>query len=372
MNILQQMQQDNYEEIVFHYEPISGLKTIVAIHNTTLGPALGGTRIYPYPSEEEALTDVLRLARAMTYKSAVAGLDVGGGKAVIIADPSRNKSELLLRAYGRFIHSLGGRYITTTDVGTTTADMDVVRRETPYVTGCSPAFDGGGDTSILTGLTVYLGMRASVREVTGSDVLQGKTVAVQGVGKVGRHLVELLGRDGCRIYVTDIKPEAVAWAVETVGAIPVPTDEIFDMECDVFSPNSLGGVINDETIPRLRCRIVCGGANNPLADDRHADALAKRGILFAPDFVVNSGGVINAATELWGYNAQRAEATAQKVYDTAAQIFALAREQSITPLAAAYRVAEERIRNLGALRHYYLPSTVQPGFNPPSAVQPRL
>jgi leucine dehydrogenase len=356
MKLLERMQAEEFEEVVFHYEPVSGLKAIVAIHNTTLGPALGGGRMLSYATEEDALNDVLRLARAMTYKAATAGLDVGGGKAVIIGDPSRDKTEALLRAYGRFVHSLGGRYITTTDVGTYMVDMDVIRRETDYVTGYSPAFGGGGDTSILTALTVYLGMKASASEAFGADSLKGMTVAVQGVGKVGRHLLEHLAQDNCHLYVADIDKKAVDWAVNEIGAASVAPDEIYDVKCDIFSPNGLGGVINDETIPRLTCKIVCGGANNVLAEERHAGALAERGVLFAPDFVVNCGGVINAANELWGYNAERAEAMGRKVYDTTLRIFAYAKEQGITPLAAAYRLAEQRIQQVGGVRHYYLPN----------------
>ncbi|MFQ5879390.1 MAG: Leu/Phe/Val dehydrogenase [Dehalococcoidia bacterium] len=361
MGILEKMREGEHEEVVFHYEPVSGLRAVVVIHNTALGPALGGTRMYPYPSEEEAVGDALRLAQAMTYKSAVAGLDVGGGKAIIIADPAQHKTEPLLRAYGRLVHSLGGRYITTTDVGTTTADMDIIRRETCHVTGYSTAFGGSGDTSILTALTIYLGMKASVRQALGVDSLRGLRVAVQGVGKVGWHLLEHLTRDGCRIYAADVDSEALERAVQEAGATPVPADEIYDVECDVFSPNSLGGLLNDETIPRLRCRIVCGGANSPLAQEHHADALAQRGILFAPDFVVNSGGVINAANELWGYDAQRAQAMAQKVYDTTLAVFALAKEHGVTPLAAARRLAEERIRAAGGMRHYFVPSPAAKG-----------
>jgi leucine dehydrogenase len=356
MSIFAKMAADDYEEVVFFQDKVTGLRTIVAIHNTALGPAMGGTRMLPYASEDEALTDVLSLARAMTYKSAVAGLDVGGGKAVIIADPTQDKSEALLRAYARFIHSLGGRYFATTDVGTSTADIDILRRETPYVVGCSPAFGGSGDTSILTGFTVYLGMRATVKEMLGRDSLANLRIAVQGVGKVGWHLMEQLAKEGCHLIVTDVNAAAVEQAVRKFAARAVPPDDIYDVECDVFSPNALGAVLNATTIPRLRCHIVCGGANNPLAEEQHADELVERGILFAPDFVVNCGGIINAAEELWGYNAARAEARAQTTYETTLRVFDLARKLGVNPYKAAECLAEERIQKVSAIRHFYLPS----------------
>ncbi len=356
MGIFERMAAHDHEEVVFFRDKTTGLRVIVAIHSTALGPAMGGTRMLPYASEDEALTDVLLLARAMTYKSAVAGLDVGGGKAVIIGDPAQDKSEALLRAYARFIHSLGGRYFATTDVGTNTADIDILRRETPYITGCSPAFGGSGDTSILTGLTVYLGMRAAVKEVLGQDSLANLRVAVQGIGKVGWHLMEHLAKEGCHLTITDVNAEVVEQAVKKFAAKAVPPDAIYDVECDVFSPNALGAVLDAITIPRLRCRIICGGANNPLAEKQHVDELMKRGILFAPDFVVNSGGIINAAEELWGYNAARAEARARTTYETTLRVFDLARKLGINPYMAAEQLAEERIQKVSAIRHFYLPS----------------
>ncbi|HEY8491187.1 MAG TPA: amino acid dehydrogenase [Dehalococcoidia bacterium] len=353
MEIFAAMAGDGYEQLAFCHDRATGLRAIVCIHDTTLGPALGGTRMLPYASEEEAVRDVLRLARAMTYKNAAAGLDHGGGKAVIIGDPKQDKSEALFRAYGRFVQGLGGRYVTTTDVGTTMTDMDLVLRETAFVTGYSQANGGSGDTSILTSVTVHLGMKAAAREAFGSDDLAGRHVAVQGAGKVGYHLMERLKADGCRITVTDVDPAAVERAVRDFGAEAVPPDRIFDVEADIFSPNALGAVLNDDTIPRLRCRVVCGGANNQLAEEHHAAILQDRGILYAPDFIVNCGGVINVADELRGYNRERAEHKAREVYETTLRVFAIAKRDGITTAAAADRLAEERIRRLAEVHRPY-------------------
>ena len=356
MNVFDLMTPYGYEEVAFCHDRSTGLRAIIAVHNTQLGPGLGGTRFWPYASEEEALVDVIRLARAMTYKNAGAGLNVGGGKAVIIGDPVQLRSEAFFRAYGRFVHSLNGRYITTTDVGTITADLDIIREETPYVTGCSPAFGGGGDTSVLTGVTVYLGMKAAAKHVFGSDSLSGRRIALQGAGKVGYYLMKNLVKEGPEILVTDMNPAMVERAVKEFGAKPVGGDEIIDLDCDIFSPCALGAVLNDETIPRLKAKVVCGGANNQFLDEeKHSAALQQRGILHAPDFIVNSGGVINAAEELdaGGYHEDRAAARAQRVFDTTERVFSMAKEQGITPLAAANRYAEERMEAISRVHRIY-------------------
>ena len=350
------MSAGGHEELVFWRDRVSGLRAIVAIHDTTLGPALGGTRMLPYASEAAAVEDALRLAQAMTLKSAAAGLDVGGGKAVIIADPAIDKSEALLRAYGRFIESLGGRYVTTTDVGTTTADLDVIARETRFVTGTSPALGGSGDTSVLTGLTVYLGIKAAAREAFGRDDLGKRTVLVQGVGKVGWQLLKRLRAENAVLIVSDVDEERARRAGEEFNARVVAPEAVWDTPCDVLSPNALGAVLNDDTIPRLRCRVVCGGANNQLAEERHAAALQARDILYAPDFIVNCGGVINVAEEMRGYSEERATARAQQGYDTTRRIFALAHANHVTTAEAAVRYAQERIRTIGELHRTYLPS----------------
>jgi len=358
MDLFTSMAELGHEEVAFWRDRATGLRAIVAIHDTTLGPGLGGTRMYPYKTEHDALTDVLRLARAMTYKCAGAGLDFGGGKAVIIGDPATDKSEAFLRAYGRFIETLGGRYVTTTDVGTTVDDLNVISSETRFVTGTSPAFGGSGDTSILTGRTVFLGMKAAAQTVWGEPSLAGKTIAVQGAGKVGWHLMEALHGEGARLVVADVNQELARKAAAAFGARLVSVEKIYDVECDVFSPNALGASINAKTVPRLHCRIVCGGANNQLEREADGDRLAERGILFAPDFIVNCGGVINVADEAHGhdgYSAERAHARGELVFGTTLRVLQMAQEQGISPNAAAERYAKERMQQLNAVHRPLVP-----------------
>lgn len=347
-----------HEQVVYCQDAASGLRAIIAIHNTTLGPALGGIRMRPYPTEADALEDVLRLARSMTYKSAVAGLDLGGGKSVIIGGPEQ-KSEALFRAMGRFIHSLGGRYIAATDVGTTVDDLTHVRAETPYVTGVAEEWGGLGDTSVLTGLTVYLGMKAGAEAVWGDGSLAGKRVLVQGAGKVGKHLMEHLQAEGAALLVSDVVGEAARYAAEHLGAQVIPPEDFYDVDCDILSPNALGGVFDDETIPRLHCQLICGGANNQLTDARYGEILDRRGILYVPDFVVNSGGVISAFCEIHHAPRARAELLARRVGDTTRRVLAVARREGIPPSAAADRLAEERIEQLGAVRRSYIPGDLR-------------
>jgi leucine dehydrogenase len=345
-----------YEEVVFFHDPPTGLKAIVAIHSTALGPALGGTRFWPFESEEEALRDVLRLSRGMTYKAAAAGLDLGGGKAVIIGDPKRDKSEELLRAYGRFIETLGGRYITAEDIGTDRDDMDVIRRETRYVTGVAPELGGSGDPSPVTAYGVYLGMLACVEESGQEHSLKGRRVAVQGVGKVGYHLVKHLVEDGeANVVVSDIDVDLVARAVRDFGVETAEPDKIHAVECDIFAPCAMGGIIRDDTIPELKCSIVAGSANNQLGRPEHGVALAEAGILYAPDYVINAGGLINVADELHGYNAERARARVESIYRTLREIFLMARDRHVTTSAAADAFATERIGRIGRVRLYWTP-----------------
>ncbi len=354
MELFEAMSSSGHEEVVFWRDRATGLRAIVAIHDTTLGPGLGGTRMYPYPSEQAALEDVLRLSEAMTYKNAAAGLDFGGGKAVIIGNPATNKSEALFRAYGRLIETLNGRYLTTTDVGTTTADLNIISSETRFVTGTAPSYGGSGDTSILTGLTVYLGMRAAAQVAWGSPELRGRTVALQGTGKVGWHLMELLRETGAKLVVTDVNAEQLNRVAAAFNAQVVGIDEIYDVPCDVFSPNALGGSINAGTVPRLRCSVVCGGANNQLATPEDCKRLQDRGILYAPDFIVNAGGVINIADEVNGYNAERAHARGELVFQTTLHVLAVARERGITTAAAAESYAKARISALNQVHSSYL------------------
>lgn len=349
-------QFDGHEQVVYGNDPDSGLRAIIAIHSTRLGPSLGGTRFYPYADESAALTDVLRLSEAMAYKSAAADLDLGGGKAVIIGDPRRDKSEVLLRAYGRLVESLGGRYITACDIGTYPADMAVVARETRWATGAEPVDGGSGDSGVLTAYGTYVGLEACVAEVFGSPSLRGRHVAIQGVGKVGRRLAVSVHEDGGRVTVADTDDDATAWCAEHLGAEVVSPDKVHAVDADVFSPNALGAVLNDDTIPELQCRIVAGAANNQLAEPGHAGALADVGVLYAPDYVINAGGVIQVADELHvgGYCEARARARTAEIGPRLRRIFASAREEGITTTAAADRFAEQRMAAVGRLRRFWL------------------
>lgn len=343
MDVLSSMESHEVEELVFARDQTTGLRTIIAIADTTLGPALGGTRMFPYKTEQEAITDVVRLARGMTYKSAAAGLSLGGGKAVIIADPSKDKTEALLRAYGRVVQGLGGRYITAPDAGTGINDMDIIHQETSFVTGRSLDKGGGGDASEVTSLTVFLGIKASAHEVFGTDSLAGRLVLVQGVGKVGHLLVNRLLEEGARVLVADVDAQRAARVAQATGCRTVPSDEVYDTECDILSPNALGGVLNENTIPRLRCRIVAGAANNQLATAADAERLRQRGILYAPDYIINCGGLINCAVELEGYDRQKAEAKAREVYYIVQRVFKLAKERGKTTAEVADELARERL-----------------------------
>lgn len=344
-----------YEQVVFFHDPPTGLRAIVAVHSTTLGPSLGGTRFYPFHSEDEALRDVLRLARGMTFKAAAAGLDLGGGKAVIIGDPKRIKSEELLRAYGRFIETLGGRYVTAEDVGTDRVDMDVIRRETRYVTGVSPELGGSGDPSSVTAYGVFLGMKACAEEAWQEHTLEGRKVAVQGVGKVGYHLVKHLVEAGTKVVVSDVDVDAVARAVRDFQVETADPDKIHAEECDIFAPCAMGGMIRDDTIPELKCTVVAGSANNQLERPEHGEALAALGILYAPDYVLNAGGLINVADELEGYNPERAKTRVESIYRTLREIFHIARDRHISTSAAADAFAGERIGKIGRVRLYWVP-----------------
>lgn len=356
MQIVEYMKKYDYEQLIFCCDARIGLSAIIAIHDTTLGPALGGARMWPYQSEEEAILDVLRLARAMTYKSSAAGLNLGGGKAVIMGDPAKDKSEGLFRSFGRFMESLKGRYITTEDVGTSVQDMQHIRAETTYVTGLPISWGSSGDPSPLTGFGIYHGMKACLKEVFGSDSLRGRTVAIQGFGKVGSHLARHLHNEGASIVVTDINKETTKMANEELGAILVNPDEIYGVECDIFSPCALGGVLNSQTIPRLRCRIVAGGANNQLEREEDSDLLQQRGILYAPDYIVNAGGVINIAVELKGYNPELAKAQVAGIYHTMERVITLAKLERISPARAADKLAVSRIEEVRRIKRMCLKS----------------
>jgi valine dehydrogenase (NAD+) len=337
-----------HEQVAFCHDRTTGLRAIIGIYSTALGPALGGTRFYPYPSEEAALEDVLRLSRGMAYKNAVAGLDLGGGKAVIIGDPATDKTPDLLRAYGRFVESLGGRYVTACDVGTYVADMDLVSETTRFATGRSEARGGAGDSSVLTAYGVFQGMRACAQEVWGEPTLRGRTVGIAGVGKVGRLLAGHLLDDGATVVVTDVSERAVMALQEAhPGIVAVPdTGTLVRSDLDVYAPCALGGALDDETVRALRAEVVCGAANNQLADegeDGTARLLMERGITYAPDFLVNAGGVIQVSDELHGFDFERAKKGAAAIFEHTLTVLRTATERGISPAAAADHVAEQRM-----------------------------
>ncbi|MET9624396.1 Glu/Leu/Phe/Val dehydrogenase dimerization domain-containing protein [Streptomyces sp. NPDC006464] len=339
-------EQGGHEQVVLCQDRASGLKAVIALHSTALGPALGGTRFYPYASEAEAVADALNLSRGMSYKNAMAGLDHGGGKAVIIGDPDTIKTEELLLAYGRCVASLGGRYVTACDVGTYVADMDVVARTNRWTTGRSPENGGAGDSSVLTAFGVFQGMRASAQTLWGDPTLRGRKVGVAGVGKVGHYLVEHLLEDGAEVVVTDVREESVRRITDRFPQVSVvaDTDALIRVEgLDVYAPCALGGALNDDTVPALTAKIVCGAANNQLAHPGIEKDLSDRGILYAPDYVVNAGGVIQVADELHGFDFDRCKKKATKIFDTTLAIFARAKADGIPPAAAADRIAEQRM-----------------------------
>jgi leucine dehydrogenase len=351
-DVFQQMQTMGHEQILLSHDPSCGYLGIIAIHDTTLGPALGGTRFWHYATTDEAVTDALRLARGMTYKSAVAGINLGGGKSVIMGDNRRTDREALFRAHGRFVETLGGRYITAEDIGTSPADMEYIKLETDHVAGLLGL---SGDPSPVTAYGVYVGMKAAARVCWGTDDLSGRTVAVQGCGKVASHLVQHLHGEGAKLVVTDIDAEKVKRVVQETGASSVPPAAIYDQEADVYAPCALGATINDETLPRLKVQIIAGGANNQLAEDRHGDLLEQRGILYAPDYVINGGGVINVYGELHRWPVERAKKKAGEIYETLLQIFEIAKRERIPTYRAADRLAEQRIAAVAGLDRMWMP-----------------
>ena len=349
MELFESIHASGHEQIVFCNNSEVGLKAIIAIHNTTLGPALGGLRMWPYGSEQEALDDVLRLSRGMTYKASVSGLNLGGGKAVIIGDPRQDKSEALFRAFGKFIDTLNGRYITAEDVGIDVNDMEFIFQETNNVVGVHQVHGGSGDPSPFTAYGTMQGIRAALQYKYGNEDVGQYSFAVQGAGHVGLHLVRLLREEGAKVFVTDIDQEAIDACVE-LGAEAVGLEEIYDAEADVFSPCALGSVINEQTIPRLKFKIVAGAANNQLADDVAGDELARRGIVYAPDYAVNAGGLMNVSIEFEGYSEERAYRMTRTIYYNIGRIFAIADRDGISSWRASDRMAEERIATLGRLK----------------------
>lgn len=350
--VLGRMEEHDHEQVLFAFDRSTGLRAIIAVHDTTLGPALGGTRMWPYASETEALRDVLRLSRGMTYKSALAGLDLGGGKAVIIGDARTDKTEAMFRRFGQFVDSLNGRYITAEDVGMSTAEMVNIRKETSNVAGLPEEMGGSGDPSPVTAYGVFCGMRAAAKTAYGSEKLAGRKVAIQGGGNVGRHLVGHLLKDGATVYITDIHEDKLAAIkAEHPGVNIVSPDAIYDVDMDIYSPCALGATVNDDTLTKLKCSVIAGAANNQLADEKkHGKAVMDKGILYAPDFLINAGGIINCAWERKGYNRQAALNQTENIYQTALRIFKRSQEEKIPTYLAANEAAEQRItsvRNAG-------------------------
>ncbi|HOT21787.1 MAG TPA: Glu/Leu/Phe/Val dehydrogenase [Sedimentibacter sp.] len=352
MDLFSKMEEYDYEQLILCQDKSTGLKAIIAIHDTTLGPALGGTRICEYESDEEAIEDALRLARGMTYKNAAAGLNLGGGKAVIIGDPRKIKSEALFRAFGRFVEGLNGRYITGEDMNATQEDASYINCETEYIVGLET---GSGNPSPVTAYGVFKGIQAALNEVYGSDDLTGKTVAIQGLGAVGRRLAERLHEAGAKLYVTTRDKAKIDKAVAELGATAVSLDEIHGVECDVFSPCARGAIINDKTIEQFKCKIIAGAANNQLAESRHGDMLHEKGILYVPDYIINSGGVINIIDDISGreYNRENAMKNTARIYDSCKKVFEIAKRDNIPTYKAADIMAEERIAAVRKIKKIY-------------------
>lgn len=355
MVTFERLYAEGHEQVVFFSDPTCNLKAIVAIHNTTLGPALGGTRMWPYKSEEDAINDVLRLSKGMTYKASVSGLNLGGGKGVIIGDPNKDKSEALFRSYGRFIESLNGRFITAEDVNMTVPDIEHIYTETNNVVGVAKIHGGSGNPSPYTARGVLKGMEASCVKVFGDRSLKGKKVVLQGTGAVGRNLGKFLADAGAHILYTDINEKNLALFKELVpsGEFIAPSD-VYDVDCDIYAPCALGATINDDTIDRIRCKVVCGAANNQLAEDRHGDILRSKGILYAPDYLINAGGLMNVSIEFEGWSDDKATRMVDTIFDTTLEIFKISDKESIPVFQAANILAENRIKSIRAIKGSFL------------------
>ncbi|HET7152712.1 MAG TPA: Glu/Leu/Phe/Val dehydrogenase [Candidatus Kapabacteria bacterium] len=354
MALFEHIERRDHEQVVFCSDKSAGLKAIIAIHSTALGPSLGGVRMWQYASDEDALRDVLRLSRAMTYKAAVAGLNLGGGKSVIIADPKKDKTEYLLRAFGRFVEGLAGRYIAAEDMGTGEDDMRLIRMETKHVTGVSSKLGGAGDPSPVTALGVYVGMKASAHHTYGSDSLAKKTVVVQGAGHVGQHVIRHLRKEGATVFVSDIDTERVDAICKETGATKLAADKVFSQDCDILCPAAFGGVLNDETIPQLKCKVIAGAANNQLGEEKkHSAMLEQRGILYTPDYVINAGGLISVANERHGIPQEQSLKEAESIYNILLRIFELSKQQHVPTIVASNSIAEERIANMRHIKDIY-------------------
>jgi leucine dehydrogenase len=356
MKIFDAINKYGHEQIVLCHDEATNLRAIIAIHNTILGPALGGCRMWPFESEEEAIFDAMRLSRGMTYKNAAAGLNLGGGKAVIIGDPNKDKSEALFRAFGRFVQSLGGRYITAEDVGTSVEDMEQIKMETSFVSGLPPEFGGSGDPSPFTALGTFEGIKASVKYKLKKNDIRGIKVAVQGVGHVGYYLCEMLHEAGAELIVTDIFEDKIDAVVNDFGAESVPGDEIYSVDAEVFAPCALGAIVNDETIKQMNFKIIAGGANNQLLDENiHGKKLKEKDVLYAPDYLINAGGVINVYFEsINEYNKERVTKKVKNIYNILMEVYRISEKQNITTVEAAAHFAEKRIDLIQHVHQNYL------------------
>ncbi len=353
-SIFSQLEALGHKKVVYCSDPETGLRAIIAIHDTTLGPALGGTRMWAYKSERDALEDVLRLSKTMTYKAAVAGLNLGGGKAVIIGDSRRDKTEALLRKFGRFIKNLNGEFITAEDVGTNPRDMEYIRMETQFVTGVPESIGGSGDPSPITALGVFMGIKACVKELYGNDNLAGRSIIVQGIGHVGENLVKLLREENAKVYASDINEEGVVQVAKKYGAEAVSNHTIFDVDADIYAPCALGATINSETIKKLKCSIIAGSANNQLDDEIvHGRMLLEKGVLFAPDYVINAGGIINCYSELMGFSKKRTMQLTENIYEATRNVLKLSKAENISTIEAANKIAEKRIADIRKVKSTY-------------------
>lgn len=350
-SVFSKLEQSGHQKVVYCSDPDTGLRGIIAIHDTTLGPALGGTRMFAYKTETEALNDVLRLSRSMTYKAAITGLNLGGGKAVIIGDSRLQKSEALMRRFGRFIENLNGSFITAEDVGTSPKDMEYIRMETKYVTGIPESIGGSGDPSPVTARGVFMGIKASVKEFFGNDNLAGKSVAVQGIGHVGEILVGLLRNENAKVYISDINEDRLRQVAQKYGAEAISTNKLFDLDIDIYSPCALGATVNTETINRLKCSIIAGSANNQLADEEvHGKLLLDKGILYAPDYLINAGGLINCYSEIAGFNKKKTLQMTENIYEATRRVLKKSKEDNIPTNEAANKIAEKRIEDIRKIK----------------------
>jgi leucine dehydrogenase len=354
-SVFDQLDELGHEQVVFCNDPETGLRAIIGIHNTVLGPALGGTRMWMYKTEADALNDVLRLSRGMTFKNSVAGLNLGGGKAVIIGDARKYKSEAMLRLFGKFVRNLNGKYITAEDVGMTAKDMDLISHETKHVCGLPESKGGSGDPSPFTALGVYVGMKAAAKKAYGSESLAGKTVAVQGVGHVGEYLVEHLTKEGAKVFISDVYEDRLKAVSQKYGATVVGLEDIYDLNVDIYSPCALGATINDNTIHKIKCQIIAGCANNQLKDERkHGRMCLEKGIIYAPDFLINAGGVINIATEVSGnYNRAWATAQVESLYEKTLNVLEISLKEGKNAQEVAMEIALQRIKDIAKIKSSY-------------------